>query len=238
MKNNITVLVILLLGIICFSYAEYQYKPLLEDGKKWIYYNTDPLSDETPSFNHVDSIICDTLINELNAKKILYKGENRSSFYYKVEKDGIIYTLDETSMQFIPVLDFNLNLDDKISYYTVVGKDIVNIRGIDRTVLTMSSGENSPISNWFWIEGIGSTKDYYIPEIVRPGLVYIGINECWLNGELLYREGDLESLSGIDKLYNKSNTLSDNDIYNLMGQKVDKPSKGQIYIRGGKKIVW
>ena len=91
------------------------------------------------------------------------------------------------------------------------------------------SDEPLVIGNLSWIEGVGSTLDFF-GMLPLPGN-YNSLVACEVNGEVIYQSAT--SIQGI-----KSNTLnSDGAIFDLQGRRLSAtPAKG-VYIQNGKKRI-
>ncbi len=93
-----------------------------------------------------------------------------------------------------------------------------------------------------WIEGIGPTNDriWMCPQggvFPTDGSEAQFLDECWENGELIYERKAFQALARV--LMPAPDALApDYKLYDLQGKPVDSPVKGQIYIRGGEKILW
>lgn len=235
--------------------AEYTYKPMIEDGKKWIIGHFEFLPVVEPVSTFTLEVGGDTIINGQSAKIIM----SGSSCFASYEENGIIYDNAYTGPwdreSFLPLLNFNVHVGDTIEAFVIASEEILTIRGIERRVLWLKDNDSFDWLNYnksgqlkselgvrpgrYWIEGIGSSYDYYLSDYTRPtSFTSPMLWECYKDEELIYKAGDIEEILGIYNPRITDNLRQDATVYNLMGQQVDKPHKGQIYIRAGKKIVW
>ena len=91
---------------------------------------------------------------------------------------------------------------------------------------------------FYWVEGIGSnTADAWF-QISPTSDGYIGhLYKCYDNGKLVFRMEDFNSPSvcGIGNVLDRQN--EEGKIYGVNGMRVDKPEKGCVYIKNGRKYV-
>lgn len=90
------------------------------------------------------------------------------------------------------------------------------------------------------MEGIGSSRDYWYYSDIRPIWVhnYFIMAECYDNGKLVFTQEDFhkESLpTGITQA--KGAKTNGGQMYNLLGQRINTPKKGEIYVQNGKKRI-
>lgn len=260
--KHIEYILILLLGLIfpIKVYAEYTYIPMLEDGKKWVIAN---YSLDNPSEYYILYTIIvgkDTVAEEHEAKIIEYDydGRYQNKFNISYEDNKSLYQYFPPTVSRCPgfkeILNFNVHVGDTIGDYIVRLDDMITIRGVTRRVLGLieyypevPDPDNPDFKKYMystkfpsilWVEGIGALIDYYLNNWVRAFSTGLKILECYMNDELIYKDGDIEAILGVDNIMLNDGIKQDVSLYDVMGQRVDKPRKGQIYIRGGKKIIW
>lgn len=150
-------------------------------------------------------------------------------------------------------------IGSRYSYYT--GEYEFNYKVIDPATVISSRGrrgvsENFPGTVLADIQSIGMPYSIYVNPYT--GYIYATDAASFAEGGSLYQwspEGSKlgtyglyinpahflalkpEDSSGVDNIAVGSSAAPDGIIYNLMGQPVDNPQPGQIYIRNGKKFI-
>ncbi len=155
-------------------------------------------------------------------------------------------------------MDLNHTVGEKISCYNpvsmlyhpveIVMDEYENYAGMSCRTLTLSDGSH-------WIEGVGSDQLVSMYNPYHDGLLDIPTSftglfsvmvSCTQDGKFVYDNRNLlhqngvyvdDFLSGADTI-SADNVMEDGAYYNMYGLKVDKPSKGCIYIHKGKKIIY
>lgn len=210
--------------------------PVLEDGKKWVWYEDVPTSPDFEKRYFSQWIEGDTIIGGVRAFKLYTDtGDGRLSVDCRYESDGVVYYYDAKEEKFSPLLDFTVHTGDRIGDdITVVDDKIVGVRGIDRRVLSLERWNREMT----WVEGIGATQDDYIPIFdMPPGHVFV-LSECYDgDGRMLYsRQDDYNSIAGITGIY--ADPDDSGTVYDLQGRAVAHPVPGNLYILSGKKVKW
>lgn len=221
---------IILIAILVNSFSskasteEYVYSELFEEGKSWdiidTYYNS--LTKETTIVNKKASVNIKWSdgAHLLTQIKSFTPETNKTYTMSYLEENNIIYTNYEG--RYLPIIDFNLHKGDRIRindgiereefsrYCYVVNEEIIDIKGINRRILSIGSEENgSPFT--YWIEGIGSIHDWIMLEDPMPTCLetYLQrrrISACYLNNDCIFNYEDFEnyiSRSGIE--HNQAN---------------------------------
>ena len=173
------------------------YRPLVEEGKRWTYDNY--LETRPDEYNHFywyylegDTVIngktCFKMYseNEYNDGKVSYKG----SLY---EEDKKVFLVNNDG-KFTLLYDFSCKEGDEITIeegvMTVVSISTRVYEGHTLRIFELASKklENVPDADYmhiYWMEGIGSTKDFFgmtpLPGNNR------GIVRCEVRGEVLYQ---------------------------------------------------
>lgn len=234
-NNRISVFILSILfsvHLVKAQSTDYTYCPLFEDGKIWVivekYY--DSWIPDTITFQKTVTIDKATSEDNDNVWKVhdFSFNKKQSIDYNMYEDDKSIYLYRDGFKQYYQHLDFNKNLDETINViyydetlaasYNVVKDEIINIKGYNRRILSISS-EKYGCPEYYWIEGIGAINDLIMSKfryavISAPLLVDRTIKECYLNGKLIFSYEDLENYirqSGVEKTDNKTaNIVEDN----------------------------
>ena len=219
-------------------------KPFFSIDKKWVvhkWYISNLQPDRDRTFIVTDSEVSDgreifTICEIMSDNETTVAGRG-------YEEDGIVYA--EAGKGFTPVFNFNANPGDRLqrtlcsgpvdSFAEVLSVSNENIMGIDRKVLTVSIDGHGP---FLWFEGIGSMSPRYdtLDEDALPSDgSQVELKECY-EGDLCifsrneyFGDGVEEHLAATDE---DQNAMTD-----LSGKKIKNPRKGDIYIKGGKKII-
>lgn len=229
-------------AILCCTMTEsLSASKLYENGKIWIIKRL-PVYEmpvEYPYMERVDrhAVVGDTIVCGYPCKHILSVRldiEPPSHIdYIRYEQDGKIFNI-HAGNELEPLIDFNLKPGDYVNDYTVV-QDVftITLRGYERKVFVLKSLDGE--KKRYWIDGIGAIDNEYItvyPQTsTRPNIM-----ACYKEGQCLYLDGDLNGFTDVSRI------MEDSDIpvhiYDLTGIRVEKPLKGNLYIRNGKKIIW
>lgn len=252
----------ILLFVLCCSFlniASQEYKNVFEDGKIWNYeywpYSSTWQPDYEPK-QAVRFVEGDTIINGRTCKKLYEKrkgsGMQFAGAFY--ETGGKVYRMVDGMAEDLLIYDFTAEEGDCFVVYDYYGsgrsveenlhevtvKDIQtkNIRGRNAKCifLTFNAGEEGPFET-IWIEGIGSNCGESVNLGTRtPGNSEI-FTSCYLSENCLYLAEETFPNNIENILMSTYDNRTTNDIYDLMGRRLNgAPAKG-FYIQNGKKYV-
>ncbi|MBP3537533.1 MAG: hypothetical protein J6J93_08365 [Muribaculaceae bacterium] len=235
------------------------YKPLLVEGKSWkIWFEYPRMDDESWDRYYTYSVSGDTIVDGLTCKIVV--NDETGSKTVLLEHDKVIwrYVGFPTYPIFVPCIDFNLHKGDNVganyqfvktderyrnsyilSELFVLTEDEVEIDGISYRRLGVGSEGGSVLD--YWVEGIGAYGECYITLWPRPTGPYyyirFSMHECRENGECIFTKDDFfkGTLSGVESV--ALPVADENAVYDLQGRRRDDIGKGEIYIRGGKKML-
>lgn len=200
---------------------------------------------------HFTRTVCgDTIVASRTCKKIHFVWDNpqddiplQKDYYYAAfEENGKLYEC-EANGGASKILDFSIHLGDHISNKNleVVGEDTIEVNGETYRRLTFNDNNGYVEENVRWVEGIGSNYDflYYKPTgsypIIMSYFPYAYLSECYDNGKLVFSKSDFMKepiANGISQMTAEKNKGT---MYNLLGQRINAPRKGEIYVQDGKK---
>jgi hypothetical protein len=218
--------------------AQRDYRPFVEEGKRWNYITDYGYGD----YSWYGYLSGDTIMNGHNCKKYydvrddgepffyaaLYE-ENKKSYYYK--RDGVGP---------IPLFDFSLEkgqtIDNNKQTYIVADIDTVFNSGqqFKRFYLQDINSDNS----FIWIEGVGINEDLFNPFRNLFGGITRVIS-CEVNGGTLFTEEGFYSPRIPSSIHANEATAAPpkKSVFDLQGRRIDAtPAKG-VYIRNGRKQV-
>lgn len=245
----------LLIAVICFgmnadAQEKQEYKPMLVDGRVW---KTVAPSEKDWLYAdlHFTRTVCgDTIVAGRTCKKIHFVWDNpqddiplQKDYYYAAfEENGKLYECEDNGGA-SKILDFSIHLGDHISNKNleVVGEDTIEVNGETYRRLTFNDNNGYVEENVRWVEGIGSNYDflYYKPTgsypIIMSYFPYAYLSECYDNGKLVFSKSDFMKepiANGISQMTAEKNKGT---MYNLLGQRINAPRKGEIYVQDGKK---
>ncbi|MDE5849600.1 MAG: hypothetical protein K2H38_05620 [Muribaculaceae bacterium] len=229
------------------AYASKTYLPTLEIGKKWTYINyavsgelhqpAVPWTWETISMTDEDGLHIFTLLyDDAVPDDSEIKYESTKNEY---EKDGVLWSYSYEECEYMPMVDYNLEVGDMVDdWYEVIWKGPVIIEDVERCVIALRIPGAIKVN--YWIEGIGAIDDIYL----SPVVMHIGersrMTECRMGDKCLFDYSRMdEYMSGIDLSGVKP--LSDDEesapIYDILGRRITEPTPGQLYIQSGKKHI-
>ena len=220
---------VLLLAMLPFMlFAQSDYRPLVEKGKKWTYHHDTYLY----VYDYYYMLDGDTVVagkncqkmyseNKDNAGAVVYEGalyeENKKVYCFYPEKD-------ETKLLY----DFDCEAGDTIK--SMVVKEIrtdtiatVVKRYIFEPYLMSDDGEELYVllGNASWIEGVGSEKDFF--DMLPMAGNYNSLVACEVNGVFLFKLPPLPS--SVIKPVGRD-FVNDKNIYDLKGRRLSNPQKG------------
>ena len=194
--------ILISLLLFCASHAmiaqDLPYRPLVEDGKRWTYDNFLETRPDEYNYNYWYYLEGDTVINGKTCLKMYSENEyNDGKVSYKgalYEKDKKVFFVNEEDGTFVLLYDFNCKEGDEITIaegvMTVVRISTKVYEGRTLRIFELASQElahlpDADFMHIYWMEGIGSTKDFFgmtpLPGNNR------GIVRCEVNGEVLYQ---------------------------------------------------
>ena len=245
MRNILLTLSVWLLAVILSCDLKAQdktYLPVLELGKEWSFrlykiYWDPPVSDDSHGGKIVETIMEDG--HEVFVFHPLYIDlpANPDVAIYFIDKayeeDGVVWFFSWEKQEYIPKIDFNLEVGDTFSYgMEVVWKERVLIEGIERYVIAIQNSSAQIVD--YWIEGIGAVGDTFL----TPPILISGnksrIIECKIGDKCLFQYDQMGNyLSEVRQM----KVEEDFPIYDIMGRRITQPEPGQLYIQGGKKFI-
>jgi hypothetical protein len=238
-------LILLLLSCLT-TVAQDNYKKLLTPGKVWKCQVVDDYGSAVVKTPYTITVEGDTIFMGRNCKKlsVVYDESQKPMFFYDViayeeNKKVYVYKYEFAASDddWTLMLNFSLhkgNVATDYGEYTL-NEDSVEVNGTIYRRLT--SGDLC------WIEGIGSASNLWASDISRP--THMETKEmlaCYENGKLLFSKDDFTK-----KAYKRDETRiecvmahkgSEDETYNITGQRVKAVRKGEIFIQNGiKRIV-
>ena len=216
------------------AYAQDDYRPIVEQGKKWTYHH-DTYQD---TYDYYYMLGGDTIVAEKDCLKMYSENKDNTGI---VAYEGALYEENKKVYCFYPGKDEPILLYD---FECEVGNTL-NIAGADLIVQSIENNEQKGKSvksyilqaqqttddekdtfvmgTLSWIEGIGATLDFF--NMLPLYGNYNHLRACEVNGEVLY-----EDLTSVIETAHKDR-MPDRAIYNLQGRRMSKPTKGISIIR-------
>lgn len=240
--------------------SDYEYQPLVVEGKTWHMNQNDvPPIVGTWTFY----ISGDTIIDGHNCKKLLVTmdDEDTKEFYRKVfkcEGDFVVwaYLYEENKKvyhYFVNpykafkvydlhglVYDFGMDVGDKQGIFTVCSVDTVDFHGVKHRVLHIRGEGTASDVDELWIEGFGTYCPFNPGFSGKSGGSSLTMVDCTLDDNILITGADWDltgSTNGIKTLYEPDFSSGNDAVYDLQGRRVQAPQRGGLYIRNGRKFV-
>lgn len=231
---------IFILSCISLCTNAQEYLPILTEGKTWVTLYT--FGAPEYDFYRTSIIKGDTIINGTKCKRIIYYSEDGREVTSggRIEEGKKVYAVNEDGsckLQF----DFGMHTGD--TYWSdnnhhevsIMAEDSIEVRGVKRRRLTIGiDGE----FKGYWVEGIGSNWENVKLNYPNSSYGYQYYTyECYENGELVFTMDDFSAptVCGVAKPTAKQQT--EDKIYDISGMNIQKPKKGNLYIKGGKKYI-
>lgn len=231
---------IFILSCISICTNAQEYLPILAEGKTWVTLYTCGMPET--DFYRTSIIKGDTVINGTECKRIIYYYEDGSEATSggRIEEEKKVYAINEDGSREL-VLDFNMHTGD--TYWSdknqrevsVMAEDSIEVRGVKRRRLTI--GTHGRFIG-YWVEGIGSNLEDAKLNCPNSSYGYKYYTyECYENGELVFTMDDFSSPSVCGVTAPAAKPKSEGKVYDISGISVQKPKKGSLYIKGGKKYI-
>ena len=235
---------------------EMDYRPLIEEDKTWLcqgYKGGDVLTTDG-YYLYSCYLKGDTVVGSRHCKKMyMYNDRNLGETTY----EGAFYEESRRVYRFLPgqedaqlMYDFSLDNGDETtvhcastgSWHIRKVADVYQMYdGKPRHVTIFS--EDEPTFKGYWMDGVGVLSRFCVMNpagfSLLGGIWGAGVIECSINGDILYRSSDYETIMGIDSpnFTQKSTPFTSRNLYDLQGRRLNaKPTKG-IYIQNGKKYL-
>lgn len=223
-------------------YAQKTYLPILEIGKRWTYTNY-AVNGELHGPAELWSWEAISMTEEEGHQvftRLLLDSETDDETRTEYEEEGVLWTFSYEEWEYMPMVDFNLEVGDMVDdWYEVIWKGPVIIEGVERCVMALRVPGTKKV--YYWIEGIGAIDDVYLSPVIMPIGERTRMTECWMGDTCLFDYSRMdEYMSGIDLSEVKSLTSQEEayaPLYDILGRRIAEPAPGQLYIQGGKKHI-
>lgn len=239
-----------IIALVCLHAGAQEYKPMLTDGKMWGYATVvegEEFHVLSPSTS-VAAICGDTIVGGRACKKLCYReyGKNpkeaaKAETFALYEEGGKVYAwgVAEASDGFALMLDFSMEKGDKTQdgIAEVECKDMVGAYGAERQRLVFGTS-NSQGFPMVWVEGVGSSINYYHAPLPQPTGGYANryLLECYDNGKLIFTRDDFtKNMPTAISAPTASRASADGRMYDLQGRQTSAPRRGEVYIKNGVK---
>ena len=229
--------------------SEDSYLPILEDGKVWSAMRKFP-SGEVEWKREVigDTVLLDRkckAVRSTYAGEILYGGD---SYYY--EEDGRLYLYREYDKRFWLIYDLGITetgwhneFENHPIYVYDIQRSYMTIEGQERLCVTIDYDMDNERGEFpareIWVEGIGQIS--ITPLVSFNAYMEAGnggyFNSCTLNGKAIFTHGDFDKITNIHSAIKESPSDNVQDVYDLQGRRMQKPQRGGLYIKDGKKFI-
>lgn len=244
---NMVKKLILLLGFVIVSICSEA--AILEDGKIWITKTFSPyFPDQTKYVHHRYYVDGTQIVNGKIYKVVKLESSDGMALatYLLYEDNNVLYWRvghhdDPEVAKYevdgdLPVIDLNYQVGDTLYFgEKVVSVDEQIIRGATRKVIKF---DNNFPNQTYWIEGIGTTNEWYVFPITVACSFMTILDSCYQGDTCLYKAGDLpdSDFNGLESIMCEPDESA--ALYDMMGRRVDHPQPGSLYIRNGKKLIW
>lgn len=242
---------LLLLSLLAFGiHANAQvYEPMLKDGRVWKVVSPSVFS-HSPDVSFTISVVGDTIVNGERCKKILQVCDMdaesmetlpfpKQSVLVALEKDGKVCSYNEGTEKFMTLMDFNMHKGDNVGALGCISQeDCIEVGGHRYRRYTMNGGEHNEKA--CWVEGIGASQSFWVESSQLPtgNYYYELMLACYDNGTLVFTRDNFfcdPVTTGITSLTEAEK--ADTRMYDILGQRVTRPVKGQLYITKGEKHI-
>lgn len=212
------------------------YLPILTEGKVWNCI-AKPTLGRPYSVNYQLYVAEETVENGQVCRTIRYRDDSNEVAYTAFEDNGKLYNAHGDDGHPILYLDFNLEKGDLL-YDNVYVSDVdyVEIGGVSRKRLSISSkDDNNSAFLTYWIEGIGTTYDFWATDI--PHLIgeNIYLESCYENGVCIFQNEEPPFWSDIKVTEIPHST--DSKIFDISGRIIKEKNYKEIVIQNGKKFI-
>lgn len=215
------------------------YLPILKEGRVWNCIASPTLQRPYPLPFQI--YVAEEVVKSGHVCRVIRDKDDGDEICTVYEEDGKLYAVDGyfKAPEDPPLLMLNFNLEkgDAISDNLYVSDvDSIGSDGVIRKRLAFSSRYNTSIVTTYWIEGIGTTNDYWAVNIPQTGGP-IYMESCYDDGVCVFKNNTLPDwTSGIETV--KTNVeATDNKTFDIYGRNVKDQSYKGIVIKGGKKFL-
>lgn len=231
---------------------ETQYKPILTEGKKWVFQFDDLFITPPYVTWRIAEVVGDTVYCDKNAKivKLRYAypdeessvayldnkaNEDNGDFRIFWEENGIV------SNEYGNLVNMNLNEGDSIMQITVRKVDVFQSPiGPLKRIFTSKPDARTPHT---MIEGVGFYSTWQDPSPRPIDNSYWRLIVCYEGETLICTGEDFKDPASIEEIL--GNTSSENKYeynpsqtaYDINGRVVNNPIRGSIVIQNGRKFV-
>lgn len=244
--KKIMLLAIMLYFSTASVFSQDAYKSLLIDGRTWkLSYTCRDTWEDLPDAYMVITVDGDSVVDGKTCKKLLVDYRTLVSAVYPkyivaYEKDGKTYMIDEDGKEHL-IMDMSLHEGDAIDeVQTVLKEDYVDIDGVRRKRLMIDSGVDHIYGEYLYymVEGVGLSKDEFVfTGLIDENIYFHRLLACYDNGKCIFSTADFYKGGTSGMTYPRIISLTDNSIYDLQGRKRSNITKGEIFIKNGKKYI-
>lgn len=211
------------------------------DGRTWNF-AVKMYGDNETLYTYTVKVCGDTIINGKLCKKLVRTDSENSLNVQKIyeysvfEEDSKVFEMNTTEEPWLR-LNCDLHVGDKVApLLKVVSVDSIEVNGIQRKRITLICSESCRDDNYqgYIVEGIGISTSKYYGEYLTS--FYAELVSVYDNGKCIFTKDDFyKSSTCINRL--SIGTKDNFSLYDLSGRRVLVPQKGNIYVKGSKKVI-
>jgi hypothetical protein len=219
--------VILALTVGVVACVAQSYRPVLADGREWVYaaigYQADTLAYYKMSVDN-DTIVADSQCKKVIICKI--GDEQPVQVGYAREEAGKVFGY--VAGEFLLLFDMNWSKGDDAGVGYVVAEDTALVDGDACKMLVIDSGADCDeyATLYSVIEGVGVSYDFGQSFLLDASVMYCALVSCADNGRIIY--GQALPFGAIREI--TDDTASAPQFYDLSGRRVSATTPGGLYI--------
>lgn len=218
---------------------DYEYKPLLTEGKMWKVVVKD--GGLHPDRYETYMVSGDTVVDGRNCKRVVFDNGKCKEYTAAYEENNKFYSYNFGAMPSL-MLDFGLERgelardcgSDTENNLYVSDVDYIEVNGVLRKRIIIKS---QIFGTFYWVDGIGTDRELWADPAI--GAV-IGENsylyECYENGKLIFSQSDFTKASDVGRVWQEKK-IDDSCRYTIDGTCIGDNGKCGIYIQNGKKYI-
>lgn len=216
------------------------YVPLFDTGKKWVYEKIE--HDRSSGIDKISTFSVEVVGSDMIGEQECWRlhrtcietGEEDDIFVR--EEAGRVSLYNPLTSGFALLMDFSYDKDYLVleEVNVIDQSDKLKIEGSEMKRLRISLMKSKTVD--YWVEGVGS-RDFLFLTYVSDLSVKFRMLECSFDGKKLLGYDDFDRSTESVPLIEEDND-DGNGIYDISGRSVDCPQKGNVYIVGGRKVLY
>lgn len=212
-------------------------------GKEWIIENYN-IYDENEHSYSTKRVTADIEFAHMPCRRVSLISpdtDTERSYYIGCDYNGYVYKYDNECQRLRLALNFNLEVgdlaiaNDEMSEVTLI--DTVEVNGKEFKRFKFKGADNDSDFWRYWVDGVGASDGNILFDEPRPIGMLEKMDKCLINGECIFTYEDFSKQSGVETIGSVANSQQSGQMFDLSGRRINKASKGEIFITNGHKHI-